>query len=69
MIPESQNSIPVEKKLVPKLNENKQEPQIILKEKNGVVTGLEITCVCGEIININFEYDKQNGLYYIKKNS
>ncbi len=68
MIPESNNSKPVEKKPVPELNKNNQKPKIDLMEKNGVVTGLKITCVCGEIININFEYDKQSGLSYIKKN-
>ena len=69
MMPDPKNSIPIENKSISELNEKKQKPQIVLKESNGVVTGLEITCVCGEIININFEYDKQTGISYIKKNS
>jgi len=64
---DQKNSIHVENKSKTGPKKNEQKPQIVLKETNGVVTGIEITCVCGEIINVSFEYDKQTGISYIKK--
>ena len=66
---DQKNSTHVGKKAISEFNKKEQKPQIVLKETNGVVTGLEITCVCGEIITVNFEYDKQVGISYLKKNS
>jgi len=60
------NSIHEPKNTISELNKNEHKPQIVLKESDGIVTGLEITCVCGETINVDFEYDKKSGISYLK---
>jgi len=64
----SKNSIHEQKNSISELNKKEHKPQIVLKESDGIVTGLEITCVCGETINIDFEYDKKSGISYLKNN-
>ncbi|HPG37989.1 MAG TPA: hypothetical protein PLP19_06705 [bacterium] len=42
------------------------QPHIELDEKDGIVTGLKITCVCGELIHVHFEYDPESGETFVK---
>ncbi len=42
-------------------NLNTSKPQIDLEEKDGIVIGLKITCICGELIHVKFNYDPDSG--------
>ena len=42
-----------------KIEHQTKSPQIEYLEKEGILTGVEITCTCGQVIHIDFTFDEQ----------
>jgi hypothetical protein len=58
---DSQNSLSANKSVGNDHNSSKKKPQVTIEESDGIVTGLKITCVCGELIHVHFDYDPETG--------
>jgi hypothetical protein len=58
---DSQNALEAKNKTGNDYNSSKHKPQITVDESDGIVTGLTITCVCGELIHVHFDYDPETG--------